>query len=200
VGVCWAAIPNPHPEKAIAKLRFGASVEGAIYAVLGVTTADQMPIQPVDPVSTGGPDNWTGGTCMLALIEGLAGVANAQGATALSHIELSPRWAATDVKDVAVCVRYPASGGYVSYHYQLEPTQRIINLTITGSGEKCICHVLLPAGCRAGQITINDVAIRFREGVVEESRYVNFDVSLPGPVQVRIAMAPVVFPHTMSRV
>jgi hypothetical protein len=200
VGVCWAAIENPHPEKPIGKLRFGASVEGAIYAVLGVTTADQMPIQPVDLVSTGGPDNWTGGTCTLALIEGLAGVGNAPGTTALRQVILSPRWAAAEVKDVSVCVRYPASNGYVSYRYHFNADQRMIELTITGSGERCSCHVLLPEGAQTTGIQINNAAIPFHDTVVEQSRYADFHVSLPGPVEIQIGLAPYVPSLNGSRV
>jgi hypothetical protein len=35
VGVCWAVLDNPHPEKKISALRFNAPLEGGIYALLG---------------------------------------------------------------------------------------------------------------------------------------------------------------------
>ncbi|HEX2395515.1 MAG TPA: hypothetical protein VHI78_09215, partial [Bacteroidales bacterium] len=40
VGVCWAAIENPYPGKLISSLIFHASLEGGIYAVIGITLAD----------------------------------------------------------------------------------------------------------------------------------------------------------------
>jgi hypothetical protein len=189
VGICWAAIENPQPAKRIVALRLHASLEGAVYALLGVTAADRMPIQPVDPVSTGGPDNWSGGTCMLALVEGLAGVRNAIGWTALRRVELSPRWAAADVKEISICARYPASAGYVAYRYRLDPFARAMHLLITGGGETCACHVLLPAGSKPVKVALNGRGIEYRETIVEHSRYADFVIPLPGPCEVIIGFA-----------
>jgi hypothetical protein len=97
-------------------------------------------------------------------------------------------------------VRYPASNGYVSYRYHFNADQRMIELTITGSGERCSCHVLLPEGAQTTGIQINNAAIPFHDTVVEQSRYADFHVSLPGPVEIQIGLAPSVPSLNGSRV
>jgi hypothetical protein len=54
VGVTWAAIANPQPDKEIEKLVFAGSEEGSTYAVMGVTLASAMPYHEANPVSFGG--------------------------------------------------------------------------------------------------------------------------------------------------
>jgi hypothetical protein len=62
------------------------------------------------------PNNWGAGCVTAALLEGLAGIEDTGGGfrTAL----ISPRWLAAGAMDVEVSVRYPASYGYVPYHYR----------------------------------------------------------------------------------
>ena len=188
VGVCWAALPNPHPEKTIRSLIFSAAVEGAMYAVLGVTLADRMPHVPPKAVSFGGPDNWSGGTCLLALMQGLAGIADA--GTAYARVRLSPRWPAAGVPQAAVTARYGASQGYVAYRYRHDAKARVIELEVTGGGDGCELRVLLPAGAkRVAEATMDGRAMRARLEKVEKSVYAVLKVGLAKPTTVCVKYA-----------
>jgi hypothetical protein len=187
VGPSWAELTNPHPEKTIAAIEFAGTDEGATYAVLAVTLADRPIYEAPDPVSTGGPDQWSGGCCGLALIEGLAGVADSPRATAFRRVTLSPRWSAAGVDAARATVHYPASNGYVAYGYRHDPGKKTIDLTVTGSGELVFLRLLLPSVVqRIAAVTIDGVAASAAIEQVESSRYATLDVALPGPAMVRI--------------
>jgi hypothetical protein len=144
VGVHYVALENPEPAKIIASVRLHASLEGAIYALLGMTLADRMPYHEPSPVSHGGPDNWAGGTCMYALIAGLAGVQD--DASAYRAVTLSPRWTAAQTEEVSVAARYGASRGYVAYRFRHHAAKGTIEMLVTGNADRCRLRVLLPSG------------------------------------------------------
>ena len=191
VGVCFAAVPVRHPDKTIKSLLISATAEGATYAVCAVTLADRPPYQRPPFVSHGGPDNWSGGTTMYALVQGLGGVMDARGATAMRRLRLSPRWAATDAKDVRFTARYPASGGYVAYHYRHDPAARQVRLTLTGSGDDAQLRVLLPdAATGVASTTIDGRPTRATVETVEASRYAVLDsVHMARPIDVVVTYA-----------
>jgi hypothetical protein len=182
VGVYWAAIENPHPQRAIASLSFTAAADGAIYAVLGVTLADRMPYVPAPPVvpNCGGPDNWAGGCCTHALIKGLAGVDDRE--TGFRAPCVSPRWTAERVSRVEVTARYAASQGYVAYEYTHDKKKRTIRMLLTGCGDEASVRVLLPKGtCRSGRATVDGKPVETRTEVVETSVYAVASVALRKP-------------------
>ncbi len=189
VGLCWAALPNPNPDKQIASIGFSASAEGAKYAVVALTLADRMPYHEPDPVSFGGPDNWSGGCVALALVEGLAGVKNV--ATALRGVRLSPRWAAAGVNDVDVAIHLPASNGYVAYRYHHDPKARRVDMTVTGSGDCGVLRVLLPP--KARRVASASIGGRRTHAVVEtveKSRYAVVQLGqLCAPATVKLTYA-----------
>jgi len=186
VGVCWAMLANPHPDKAIRSIALSAAEEGSVYAVMGLTLADRPPYHRPNPVSHGGPDNWAGGTCMLALMEGLAGVGNA--ATAYKRVRLSPRWNAAGVASVAVTARYAASDGYVSYTYAHDAAARTVEVTLTGSGDEAELRLLLPAGATGvGAVKLDGRPAQAGEERVEGSVYAVLAVALGRPATVRVA-------------
>jgi len=186
VGVCWAALANPQPEKEIAAVAFAAAEDGAIYAVLGLTLSDRMPYVPPKAVSFGGPDNWAGALCMLALIEGLAGVESRK--PALEDLSLSPRWVATDATSVEATVRYPASKGYVAYRFHHDAAKRQLELTLTGSAERAELRVLLPVkATKLTGATIGGKRLQPRVERVENSLYAVFTVTPRAVTRVRIA-------------
>lgn len=177
VGVCWAALTNPHPEKTIQKIVITASHDHATYALVGITLADRAPYHAPDPVSHGGPDNWAGGTCMFALMEGLAGVADT--ATAYRTVRLSPRWASAGVERVSATARYVASDGYVAYRYEHDAKARSIALTLTGSGERACLRVLLPRGAkRITRATLDARPVAATLEKIERSCYAVLNVPL----------------------
>ena len=188
VGVCWTVIDNPEPEKRIRSLRFHAPLEGGIYAILGVTLADQPLYVRPHGVSFGGPDNWASATGMAALVEGLAGVRNA--GLAYSDVSLSPRWASAQVDSARVTVSFPASGGYVAYRYRHSAGRKEIELLLTGSGDKVHMHLLLPRSASSViSITSGGKGLGFTTSRIEQSLYADVDLSLPGVSDLRIRYA-----------
>lgn len=177
VGMSWMALDNPQPEKRIRSLVFSGPLDGGVYAVSAITLADKSHYVPPNPVSYGGPDNWASSTAMAGLLEGLAGVTDAD--VAYRQVRLSPRWISADVKSVDVTVRYAASKGYVSYNFEHSPAKRKIALTITGSGERVNCHVLLPENVRVQSVMAGNHKVAFQTSQIEGSRYVDFTIALP---------------------
>jgi hypothetical protein len=116
-------------------------------------------------------------------LEGLVGVVD--GGTAYSQLLLAPRWAAAGMDCAAAVVHYPASGGYAAYRYRTHAAG--MSLEITGSGDACHCHVLLPEGVEAvREVTAAALAVPFSLVQVERSHYVDFDLALPGPADVTV--------------
>jgi|GEM_PF-227903 len=179
VGVCWAAINNPEPQKEITKLVFHASLEGGIYAVIGVTLADRPLYVPTKGESFGGPDNWASATGMAALVEGLAGVRN-EG-LGYSVAALSPRWTSAETDSVRVMVTLPASNGYIAYQYLHREGGKNITMIVTGSGALIHGHVLLPHGASTvDRVTVDDSPAGFKISQFESSVYADFTLPLPG--------------------
>jgi hypothetical protein len=179
VGVCWAAIDNPEPEKKIEKFIFHAPIEGGIYAIIGITLADRPHYVKPKFESFGGPDNWAAANGMAALVEGLAGVKNS--GLAFSRVTLSPRWTSAGIDSVDVHIHLPASNGYVTYRYKDTRAMKQMAIDLTGSGEQVHCHVLLPEGSKdITSVSVDDQQVPFKITVVEGSLYGDFDASLPG--------------------
>jgi len=176
VGISWCAIDNPQPDKVISKIILHAVEDETIYTVLGISLSNQPHYVPVNPVSYGGPDNWAAATNMAAFIEGLVGVKDSPGTEKYSAPTLSPRWIETKSDTVQATVRYAASKGYVAYTYIHQPDQKLIQLTITGSGEKINCHILLPENAKPISITASDKVIPFTINQVEKSSYADFEL------------------------
>jgi hypothetical protein len=125
------------------------------------------------PYATWGMAEW-----LNALIEGLAGIQD-MGAL-FSHVQMSPRWAATPVSDVRVTSRYAASKGYFTYRMQMDTSARRIGLTFCGSGQAAEFRVLLPDGWKAASVTINGQSGEFSALSMDASRYVSFRTSIQG--------------------
>jgi hypothetical protein len=177
VGIYWYGLDNPHPDRIVHSIAFSSTLDGAIYAVAGLTLADQPLDQPPPRVSFGGPDNWAAGAVIYGLVEGLAGVVDRDVAYRVAGV--APRWTAADTKEAKVVVQYPASGGYVAYDYRHDPSRRRIQITITGSGDRAECHVLLPAGTAAPVgVTDGSTPVAFTTSSIEGSVYADFAVAL----------------------
>ena len=185
VGVCWAVIDNPEPDKKIEKLIFHAPIEGGFYTVIGITLADRPHYVKPKLESYGGPDNWAAANGMAALVEGLAGVRN-EG-LAFSKVKLSPRWCSSGTDSVNVDITFPASGGYVSYKYSHDPVKKEIRLFLTGSGRELNAHLLLPATVtEVSSVSCDGAGIPFKVSSMEESRYADFHLEMKGVREVLI--------------
>jgi hypothetical protein len=188
VGLSWACLANPHPEKMIRSLTFAAATNGGIYVAAAVTLADQLPYHRPDPISHGGPDNWSGGTTMAALVEGLAGIQDQPDTTAFQKVTLSPRWVAADVGRVQVTVRYAASEGYVSYIFAHLPETKTIELILTGNATAGELRLLLPEQARGiSEVQMDGENVPAAVAKVEASLYATLRLkSLQIPRTLRI--------------
>ena len=185
VGLHWYGLENPHPEKTVRAVALSSTLDRAIYALVGLTVSDRPIDQPLPGVSYGGPDNWAAAAVVYGLVEGLAGVVDRDVTYRVAQV--APRWPAAGTNEARVAVHYPASGGYVAYHYDHDPEAREIVLTLTGSGDRAECHVLLPAGVEeATAVTGGGAPVAFTTSRIESSAYADFALALPGPREVRV--------------
>lgn len=185
VGLCWCCLPLAS-EKTLAAVRVEAPADGGSYVLAALTLADRMPHRRADFLSYGGPDNWSGGTCMHALLQGLAGATDL--ATRFRHVRLSPRWTAAASRHVHVVVKYGVSDGYIAYDFHDDG--HALRLTLTGGGQHVLLRLLLPHGKTATSVTLDGLPNAFRTDTVEASTYVVLDIPLTPPVrQVAVAYA-----------
>ena len=187
VGPSWCAIDNPYPEKRIASIRLAAPEDQGIYTVLGLTLADRPHYVPTSPISYGGPDNWAAATAMAAMIEGLAGIKDGPKSEAFGHPVLAPRWDLGSPRAIDVSVRYPASKGYVAYHFSNLPGSREIVATVTGGAAAIDGHFLLPPGVdKVRSVDVDGSEAAYRVEKVSQSTYVNLEILAAGVRVVRI--------------
>ena len=173
----------------LARGAFAHGFEGYAVDILNrvaeLAAANDRTIHAFYPATAGeGSAKPAAAAVINALIEGLAGV-NDQAAIC-SRVLVAPRWLAAGVDEAQVTVGYPASGGYLAYRYQHNSANRQLFLTITGSGERANCHVLLPTFAQKLQITLNDAPIAYRISTVEQSRYADFDLDVLGVLAVTV--------------
>ena len=75
----------------------------------------------------------------------------------------------------------------MAYDYRHDPSRREIAITLTGSGERAECHVLLPVGVTAATaVSDGSATVAFTTARIESSAYADFTLVLPGPRTVRI--------------
>ena len=185
VGLYWYGLNNPHPDRPVKAIAISSTLDEAIYAVVGLTLSDQPLDQPLPEVSYGGPDNWAAAAVVYGLVEGLVGIVDKDVAYRVAQV--APRWPAAGTDEAKVAIHYPASDGYVAYDYRHDPEAREMALTLTGSGQRADCHVLLPAGIgSATAVTDDGTSVAFTTSRLEESAYADFTVGLPGPREIRV--------------
>ena len=187
VGLSWAAVDNPNPDKVIRTVHIQAPEDDGIYTLAGLTLSDRAHYVPPDPVSFGGPDNWAAATAMAALIEGLVGVKDAPMSEAFSHPVLAPRWDLGEARSVRATVRYAASSGYVAYQFVCRPDLREIDVTVTGSAEAVNCHFPLPPGVpKPFSLEVDGASLRPQTSMVGQSPYVDFTLDNARPRTIRM--------------
>lgn len=189
VGIHMFGWNNPHPEKPIVAMVLEACTPTAGHGgiLLAAISAGDAPVAFETNIrSYGIPPCWAQAAVYYALAEGLAGIED-QGRV-FSHVQISPRWAATTANEADVTLHYPASDGYCAYRYRLDTRRRELTLDLTGAFKTANVRCLLPAGVR----TVTSVRLGARElpyaiETIEQSRYVTFRLeSLPAmPVRIR---------------
>ena len=167
VGIYLSGLTNPRPAAVVAAVRLESA--GPRLMIVALTAGDGPARFARGIRSFGLPDVWSQGAIHHALVEGLAGVEDADRAFAKARI--SPRWAATESNEAAVCVHYPASDGYCAYRWRHDRRGRRLELDVTGSFASAELRVLLPAGLRPRRASCGGTALPLRLETVERSRY-----------------------------
>lgn len=180
VGLSWCAIDNPQPEKKISNIVLLSGEDNCIYTVFAITLANRKHHVPVKPTSFGGPDDWAASTAMAAMVEGLAGVKDAEGSEAYTEPAVAPRWITTQSDTVNVTVRYAASEGYVSYRYLHDEKNSNLKVTATTGGSKILFHILLPENTTPVFVTTQNKNVPFKQSVIEQSHYADFTAYVKG--------------------
>jgi hypothetical protein len=186
VGV-WITSFTPHKSDAvIASLELESMETGSKWFVIGITLSNKPPfLPPRNDISTGMPNNWGAGCVTAALLEGLAGIEDTGGGFRSTRI--SPRWLAAGANEAQVSVRYPASRGYVLYHYLHEGDA--ITLDCTSCADKATLRVPLPAGKRVMSLLVNGKVVAPRRETVEQTEYAVVDVEGRGANHCRLELA-----------
>ncbi len=120
---------------------------------------------------TVGSNTMAPGAMLGAFMEGLVGITD--DLKLLQKVKLSPRWAATDRKDVEVKIGYAASGASFGYKYHID--KEAILIESNGVAKEIVYHVLLPKGTKAKEVWQGKNGIKFANQKIEESSYVNFE-------------------------
>jgi hypothetical protein len=173
VGV-WITSFEPHKSDVMVEsFELESMDNGSKWFVIGVTLSNMPPfLPPWNDVSTGMPNNWGAGCVTAALLEGLAGVEDT--GAGFRSARISPRWPAAGTKEADVSVRYPASRGYVLYHYR--QVDNTITLDYTSCADKATLRVPLPVNGRLNKSMLNGKQVHCRMELVEETSYAVVEV------------------------
>jgi hypothetical protein len=128
------------------------------------------------------PNNWGAGCVTAALLEGLAGIEDT--GAGFRAAQISPRWLAAGTKEAQVSVRYPASRGYVLYHYSQEGNT--ITLDCTSCADQATLRIPLPAGMRVTSVLVNGKAVAPRLETVGHTEYVIAEIHARGVLRLRL--------------
>ncbi|MES2517152.1 MAG: hypothetical protein V4585_03525 [Bacteroidota bacterium] len=188
VGLGITQIINPNPDKIILSVEFfGMKNSKSRWMIAGVTLGDTLielkgKDTSKDDLSFGIPDRWGAAAVTYALLEGLAGIKDT--ATMFERVKLSPRWEASGEREVAVTVKYEASGGYFTYQYKLSGNK--LSLTFTGTGTQTDIEILLPQGNKPTSLRVNGNSKSLIINKIENSDYLIFSVDNLGVSRVDV--------------
>jgi hypothetical protein len=185
VGVWIASFAPDRSDTPIASLELESMETSSKWFVIGITLSNMPPFLPRwSDVSGGMPNNWGAGCVTAALLEGLAGIEDT--GAGFRGARVSPRWLSAGIHEVQVSVRYPASRGYVHYHYRQEGSG--ITLDYTSCADKATLRVLLPAGVRVKTGLLNGRAVDLRMETVEQTVYAVAHVEGRGAHRLEVEM------------
>lgn len=183
VGMHMFGWNNPHPDKAIVKIRALALPVGGL--MLGAISVSDQPVKFEERIrSYGLPDCWSQAAVYYAIAEGLCGIED-QG-RAFDRVRIAPRWAASQARRAEVTLHYPASDGYCTYHFA-DNKKGEITLELAGSFEHAQVACLLPRGAQPLRVMLGTTPLAFTTEQIEASTYVVFTLDgIPTePVHIR---------------
>jgi hypothetical protein len=185
VGVFVWGWDNPRPDAPIKELVFRAAAHGGGYFVPAITLSDSPVWFPPTDVSFGIPDAWGAAAVVYALFEGLAGVIDT--GVAFSKAVVAPRWQTVGETTADVSIMYPASDGYVAYHWEGGTNGQL--LEVTGNAEELEVRLLLPQGRQAETLVIDGEEKPVEAETVGDSRYVVVTLPATGVRRIELAYA-----------
>jgi hypothetical protein len=118
-------------------------------------------------------DGWGMGHWVEAFVRGLVGVVVT--APRMRTAQVSPRWAASEVRGARCTVHFPASEAYVAYDLRIGGDA--MEVLLTGTCEEVRLRLLLPPDKSAGAATMDGESIAVKHNAVESSRYLEMAVS-----------------------
>jgi len=184
IGIGIYTMKNEFPDKEIESLEFETIKSNAKWIIAGITLADNNPELFKSELSYGIPNTWAAGAVAFALLEGLGGIKD--GGLAFDHVKISPRWAATNEKEVYITTKYEASDSYVTYKFNQDNDH--IKIELTGNAEESNLEILLPEGKKADSVSINGKPIEFKTKNIEQSSYVMANVKGVGVFNIELKM------------
>lgn len=132
-------------------------------------------------------DGWGSSAMLYALIEGPAGIEDKH--KQFKKVRLSPRWHAAGVDNAEVRVQYPASGASFGYLYSRQRDSILIEV----EGTECDVdfHVLVPEAEIVKSVTIDGEKQDFTLTGINDSKYVDFCVTVENKKGIEIQLNPV---------
>ena len=124
----------------------------------------------------GGPSGWGAAAILSAIEEGLAGIVDT--GVCFDTMRFSPRWCVTPEKSVKYITGYSVSHTFVETQYEETPDALCFRLRCPS--REIECHILLPEGFEAKQVTVDGTSAAFRRLTAGGSVYVDFTVLRPG--------------------
>ena len=92
-------------------------------------------------------------------------------------MRFSPRWCVTPEKSVKYITGYSVSHAFVETQYKETPAALCFRLRCPS--REIECHILLPEGFEAKQVTIDGTSAAFRRSTAGKSVYVDFTILRP---------------------
>lgn len=188
VGLGITALVNPHPDQEIESLElYGRKNSKCRWMIAGITLGDILPNvasndKTNDDLSFGIPDRWGAAAVTAALLEGLAGIKDT--ATMFEKVKISPRWEATNEKEVLVTAKYEASKTYFTYQYKFLNNK--LTVLYTGTGTQADWEILLPTGRKPVGLKVNGQAKTYNFKRVESSEYITFAIDNLGVTRIEV--------------
>ena len=128
---------------------------------------------PEGKVDEGIPDNWGQAAVYSAMIEGLAGVADA--GSQFSDVELSPRWLFANKNEAIVNVAYGPTKVRLTYAFRHDPKSGTISLNASGPMQKTRIRLPIPPNTTVSKLLVNGKSFKHSMEKVRESSYVVLD-------------------------
>ena len=79
------------------------------------------------------------------------------------------------MNEAEIVLPYGPSGAVFAYQYRHQPERNTIEIMLGQKGTIDL-HLLLPKGRRASEVTVGGRKVRFMNGMVEESTYVDAEI------------------------